>query len=202
MKIGDTTYYKIVKSCNKLKAYVIKENEMASSSFGMKLMLIDDSSAKSSRYEYQIEIFQNGIYNDIVIGGNCFSFIIKYSSRFYEKVFTIEYSNRKEIRQFKFTSESATIEDRLCDIIYAMILLSEIDDINKVSSIYNFILRIGYNNKTLGEKIDLYKEIKDFAEKIKDKYPFLYYPINNGLQKRLDEIKSDLLQDALIENNL
>lgn len=202
MKVGDTTYYKIIKSCNKLKAYVIKENEMASSALGMKLMLIDDSGAKYARYEYQIEIFQNGIYNDINIEGNSYCFIIKYSPSYYEKVFTIEYSNAKEIRQFKFTSHSETLEDRLCDIIYVMVLLSEIDNVNKVLSIYDFISKKDLSYKTLGVRIDLYKEIKDFAEKIKDKYPFLCYPINIGLQKRLDEIKSDLLKEALIENNL
>ena len=57
-------------------------------------------------------------------------------------------------------------------------------------------------SKSLGERIDLFKEIKDIVEKIKDKYPFIYHPISNGLQKRLNEIKSDLLKEALIENNL
>ena len=116
--------------------------------------------------------------------------------------YTIEYSNGKEIRVFEYDSPSRTHADGLCDIVYILILLSEIDNIDKVNAIYTFIFKPDCVSKSLGERIDLFREIKDIVEKIKDKYPFIYHPISNGLQKRLNEIKSDLLKEALIENNL
>ena len=208
MNVGDIKYFKIIQSLGKLKGCEIKEKDVASSKFGMRLTKTSHSVEYGTWDYYQIELFNNGNYSDIQIGTNAYSYMIKsYTSWFstyqeWHNKYTIEYSNGKEIRVFEYDSPSRTHADGLCDIVYILILLSEIDNIDKVNAIYTFIFKPDCVSKSLGERIDLFREIKDIVEKIKDKYPFIYHPISNGLQKRLNEIKSDLLKEALIENNL
>lgn len=208
MNIGDKKYFKVVQSLGKIKGCEIDEKDVISSDFGMKVTKTGHSPSYGTWDYYQIELFRNGKYCDISIESNVYSYLMKnYTSWFssyqeWHNKFTIEYSNGKEVRAFEYDSPIHTFEDGLCEIVYILILLSEIDDTNKVYEIYDFIFRKGRLGRTLGKRIDLYKEIKDITEKIKDKYPFICYPINLGLQERLTEIKSDLLQEALVENNL
>lgn len=208
MNIGDKKYFKVVQSLGKIKGCEIDEKDIVSSVFGMKVTKTEHSSSYGTWDYYQIELFNNGKYSDISIESNVYSYLIKnYTSWFssyqeWHNKYTIEYSNGKEVRVFEYDSPKHTFEDGLCEIVYILILLSEIDDANKVYEIYDFIFRKGRQGRTLGKRIDLYKEIKDITENIKDKYPFICHPINSGLQERLTEIKSDLLQEALMESNL
>lgn len=202
MKVGEKKYYKIIKSLGKLKGCQINEKDVIKSEFGIKLILTDDSGSKYSRYEYQIELSYKGSYNDIIIGKNTYSYIVKYSDYYHNKKFNIEYSNGKEIRTFQYESQAKIMEDRLCEVIYILILLSEIDDIDKTLLVYQFIFNLSFKPKTLGVRIDLYKEIKELCTNLKGKYPFIYYHINIGLEERLEEIKKDLVQEGLAENGL
>lgn len=208
MNIGDKKYFKVVQSLGKIKGCEIDEKDVVSSDFGMKVTKTGHSPSYGTWDYYQIELFRNGKYSDISIESNVYSYLMKnYTSWFssyqeWHNKFTIEYSNGKEVRAFEYDSPIHTFEDGLCEIVYILILLSVVDDIAKLHAIYCFIFRANSKSGTLGERIDLYKEVKEISENLKNRYPFICYPINAALEQRLKEIKSDLLKEALVDNAL
>ena len=208
MEVGDKKFYKVIQSLGRLKACEIEAKDVASSMFGMKVTQTDHNSDYGTNDYYQIELFHNGNYCDFSITPNTYSYLIKNhtkwiaSYREWKNWFTIDFSNGKEVKSFEYNSALYSFEDGLCEIVYILILLSVVDDITKLHAIYYFIFRANSKNGTLGERIDLYKEVKGILENLEDKYPFICYPINKRLQERLKEIKDDLLLEAMIDNNL
>lgn len=208
MEVGDIKYFKIIQSLGRLKVCEIESKDVASSKFGMKLTNTGHSTQFGTHDYYQIEIFNDGDYRDFSIESNTYSYLIENSTwwiaceREWHNRFKIDYSNGKEVNSFEYNSDSHSLEDGLREIVYILILLTAVDDIAKLSAIYYFIFKPNYKGGTLGERIDLYKEVKGISAKLKDKYPFVCYPIDSALENRLKEIKSDLLKEALIENAL
>lgn len=210
MNVGDRKYFKVTKSLGELKVIEISSWDITNVSFGMQLTKTDLSYEYGTHEDYQIELFHNGTSSDIAIKGKEFSYIINSSLTSYRtrsglhNRFTIEYvtgGNKKAVELDSYNgSESGCI---LCDIVYALILLSEIDDSEKVLEIHTFLFNLNENIKgTLGHKIDIYKEIKAMQPELVEKYPFIANPINRGLNKRLDKIKENLLLSVLTENDL
>lgn len=212
MKVGEIKYFKIVKSLGKIKACAISEADIASSEFGIKLIKTGFDYNYGTRDYYQIELFCNGNRNDISIGQNIYSYIIKNETNWFttyqewHNYFTIEYKTDNDIKEVEFDSTARGNENGSADIIYYIIyffiLHSEINDITKVKDIYNFLFLNRTSCGTLGKSIDLYKEVKSIYERIIDKYPFMNEPINKGLEARLKKIKEGLLKASLVENNL
>lgn len=208
MKVGDKKFYKVIQSLGRLKACEIEAKDVASSMFGMKVTQTDHDSDYGTNDYYQIELFHNGNYCDFSIAPNTYSYLIKNhtkwiaSYREWKNWFTIDFSNGKEVKSFEYNSALYSFEDGLCEIVYILILLSVVDDIAKLHAIYYFIFRANSKSGTLGERIDLYKEVKEISENLKNRYPFICYPINAALEQRLKEIKSDLLKEALVDNAL
>ncbi len=206
MKKGDKAYYKAVKSLGVIKLCEINENEISSSKFGIKITKTDEICGGRNDYYFQIEFFNNGESNDISIGKHTFSYIINrdtsWSPYYWHNRFTINYSNGNNIEKIDFETKVHGFEETICRIIYIFILLAEIDNVEKMKKIDLFLFEPSKSCGTLGERIDLYKETKDIHAKIIEKYPFMDAPMNNGLQERLKKIKEELLETALIENNL
>lgn len=209
MKKGDSIYYKIIKSLGKPKVCVTSPDYITTSDFAMKITLTDESFEYGTHHYYQIEIFYNGACNDISIGQWTFSYLIKNRTTWYSSykkwhnVFTIEYKNKNKEGEIEFDScrysDDGTI---LYNIIYALILISEINDTEKALSMYNFLFLENEDCGSLGQRIDLYKEIKNISVKIIKKYPLIEEAINKGLEERYQIIKKELLESALVENNL
>lgn len=211
MNKGDINYFKIITSLDRLKTCPIEKTDISSAKFGMKLTKTDTSLNYGTHNYYQIELFNNGEWNDILSGQYVFSYQIKNNTTWYRSYdewhnwFTIEYKKENDYGKILFDSDAgryASCEEILYYIIYAFIFLSEIDDIENVKKIYSFLFQKQDPCGTLGQRIDLYKNVKDIYARIVEKYPFMNEPINKGLEERLKKIKEELLQASLIENNL
>lgn len=208
MEIGEAIYYKIIKSLGKLKMSAIPPSNITASDFVMKMIKTNSSREYGTHNNYQIELFNNGTLEDITIGKNTYSYIIKNNTTWYSSYrewhnwVTIEYTNESESGEIKIDTGVSAFEETLHCIIYIFIILTEVEDIKKMEKLYLFIFDTDFSFGSLGQRIDLYKEAKGIYTKIIDKYPFMNEPINKGLQERLKKIKEELLQDALLENNL
>ena len=209
MRKGESIYYKVIKSLGKLKVCATNLSSITVSDFAMKITLRDESFAYGTHHYYQIELLNNGICNDIEVGEWMFSYLIENRTTWYSSYqewhnwFTFEYINKNIEGKIEFDScRDSDDGSILYNIIYALILISEINDTEKTLSIYNFLFLEKSFCGSLGQMIDLYKEIKNISVKIIEKYPFMEEVINKGLEERLQIIKKELLELALVENNL
>lgn len=209
MNQDDITYYKIVKTLGNLTTTLIEEKEVPLQKFGMKAIHTKESFEYGTHNYYLIELFHNGLFEDISSDQVTFSYIITNYTRWYSSNwewhnwFTIKFKKGTNIEEIQFDCDATgDLANTLCYIIYALVLIKEINDINKVKTIYSFLFCAHVGCGTLGQRIDIYKEAKVISTNIIDKYPFMDEVIKKGLEQRLSKIKNELLQNAIIENNL
>lgn len=204
MNKGEERYFKVIKSLGTLMTCAIQRIERGCAQFGMTLLLLN---ADKGRCIYQIVLSQNGFTKDIQIGNNSYSYLISNSTTLYKYYiknnFTIEYAKGDSHGKIEFESDASSQNGEiLLNIIYAIILLNEISDIEKVKNVFTFLFYTkGSTFSSLGARIDLYKEIKNLKANIIEKYPFMNEPINNGMNTRLQTIKDELIKDVLTQHD-
>ena len=154
--------------------------------------------------EDRLTITHDGNTDNIVIDGFVISPIVK-DTHF----FTL--SSGFNIHDFEIMGETPegqvfelklTISDPeiLPYIVYAIILLSYIKDVEKTEVFWKMI-RTGYLSGTIGEKIDLIIEFKGLCGKVINEYPFMKLFLQKGFNEVIESIKSEIGKLSFLHNN-
>ena len=85
-------------------------------------------------------------------------------------------------------------------IVYAIILLSYIKDVEK-TEVFLKMIRTGYLSGTIGEKIDLIIEFKGLCGKVINEYPFMKLFLQKGFNEVIESIKSEIGKLSFLHNN-
>ena len=85
-------------------------------------------------------------------------------------------------------------------IVYAIILLSYIKDVEKTEVFWEMI-RTGSLSGTIGEKIDLIVEFKGLCGKIINEYPFMKLFLQKGFNEVIESIKSEIDKLTFLHKN-
>lgn len=194
---GDSKYLAARKSLDQLRESTINPTDIYSEKFGIKVTQKRHNFEYGTHHFYQIEICENGSYQDISINGLNISYLVSYNTDFYRS---------RPIKQFygymhfKVATNSGNILDIMLEEIYssnlatsivaAIIFISEISDIEALNEIWHFLF--DERKIEVGHAITLLTKSKDISQRIIEKYPLMKGLLQDAINRRINIIKNDL----------
>ena len=203
MKIGETFYFQVVQTLGTINVCGASKSDLASTEYGASIMKLDEKYEYGTHLSYTIELCQKGKKQDIKMGDCVFSFLVKckwhsYTTRPDLVDLILQVKMNDEISDIEVNSrnspESLSENDNIIlDIIYSMILISEIKRIEEFEEIWNsFYLWPTVSSSTLGEAITQITKFQKTVKGIVEKYPFAKPFFEKLLKNKIEATKNAL----------
>lgn len=208
MNKGETEYYKVIRTLGKVKICGMPKNEIAGTQFGMKITKVDENQNYGTHKFYDIELIYQTYIQDIDLGNKGVSYVVKSKTEYlssyntYTNTVTMSYADScGEIHELKFNCP-ARMEYASGELLnYLMTVIVFIEKLNDHHLIQDLctLLFDQYRTCGIGRNIEVIKYTKDLLPEIKDKYPFTAPLIDQGIDRRKQQIMNELYNAALLD---
>lgn len=191
-------YYKLIKTLGYLKVQEVQEAEIKNLPFAGKLVTKEMWQDYGTRYIKELDLLTSGNLDDIVIGDYTFSGIIDISAKYlsgcqeYSYTFRIEYLGSDGYKK-EFRADNRTSSE-LIDVVYAIILIVTLKNLDSVKSLWNIRdITISNVDTTLKQLYDA----KENAQKAIAEYPVIRQFLKEEIKIAVDKFNNKMQETAL-----
>ncbi|MBD5175521.1 MAG: hypothetical protein HDT06_06845 [Bacteroidales bacterium] len=199
---GGTQYLATRLSLNTLKECVINSFDVPNCKFGLKITQKSHNFEYGTHYYYQIEVIVDGKYEDIDIEGTKISYLIDYKytlyrsyNQFYHTYTFHGIKNNGE--EFTISLETIYSSNMIVSIIFALIFMSEFNDIDKMKEIWQFLFDRG--RVEIGKSITLLIESVEKSKDLINKYPIMKKTLEQQIKERTSVVKDELSKLTILQ---
>lgn len=208
MNKGDTEYYKVVKTLGRVKICGMPKSELPGVQFGMKVTKVDENNRYGTHNFYDIELIYKTYVQDVDLGNKAVSYIVKSRTEYlssyntYTNTVTMSYADAcGEIHELKFNCP-ARMEyasgELLNYLMTVIVFIEKLNDHNLIQDLCTLLFD-EYRTCGIGRNIEVIKYTKELLPEIKDEYPFAAPLIDQGIERRKQEIMNELYKAALLD---
>ena len=203
MEIGETFYFQVAQTLGTINVCGTSKSDLASAEYGASIMKLDVNYEYGTHLSYTIELYQKGMKQDIKLNDCIFSFLVKCTWHSYrtspdciDLILQVKMNDEIsdiEVCSRNFPESLSKNGNIILDIIYSMILISEIKSIEKFEEIWScFYLYPTVSSYTLGDAITQITKFQETVKGIVEKYPFAKPFFEKLLKNKIEATKNAL----------
>ena len=203
MKIGETLYFQVVQTLGTINVCGTSKLDLESAEYGASILKLDANYEYGTHFSYRIELYKKGKKQDIELNDCVFSFLIKstwhsFTTRPNVVDLNLQVKKNDEISEIQIESSNSPEwlsknGNVILDIIYFMIIISEIKDIEEAKKIWSsFYFRPEVSSYNLGDAITQIISLQETFKNIVEKYPFTKPFVEQLMKKKIEATKEAL----------